>query len=108
MYGIEFDTNRADLKAASAPIIAEIAKLMIANPNLRIYVVGHTDNVGTLASNLDLSLRRAKSVVKELVTRHKIAGNRLSGQGVGPLVPVATNGTDKGRARNRRVDLVQQ
>lgn len=108
VYGIEFDTNRAELKPASAPIIKEIAKLLTAAPKLKIYVVGHTDNVGGLAPNLDLSLRRAASVRQELVTRHGIAAERLSAQGVGPLVSLAANGTAEGRARNRRVDLVQQ
>lgn len=108
VYGIEFDTGLAALKPASAPIIAEIAKLLAADPKLKIYVVGHTDNVGGLAPNLDLSLRRAASVRQELVTRHKIAAERLSAQGVGPLVSLATNGSAEGRARNRRVDLVQQ
>ncbi|HAZ11775.1 MAG: hypothetical protein A2X86_08020 [Bdellovibrionales bacterium GWA2_49_15] len=108
VYGIEFDTGNAELKASSLPIIAEIAKLLIAEADLKIYVVGHTDNVGGLDQNLDLARRRAASVTKELVTRHKIAANRLSPQGVGPLVPLTTNGTDGGRARNRRVDLVKQ
>lgn len=108
VYGIEFDTNKADLKPASAPIIKEIAKLLAADPKLKIYVVGHTDNVGGLAPNLDLSVRRAASVTRELVERHKVAAQRLSAQGVGPLVSLATNGTAEGRARNRRVDLVEQ
>lgn len=108
VYGIEFDTGKAELKPASAPIIDEIARLLTADPKLKIYVVGHTDNVGGLDSNLGLSRKRADSVVHDLVTRHKIAAGRAVGQGVGPLVPVATNGTPEGRARNRRVDLVQQ
>lgn len=108
VYGIEFDTGLAALKPASEPIIKEIAKLLAADPKLRIYVVGHTDNVGGLAPNLDLSQRRAAAVTRELVTRHKVAAERLSAQGVGPLVSLATNGTAEGRARNRRVDLVQQ
>ena len=108
VYGIEFDTGKAELKPASAPIIDEIARLLTADPKLKIYVVGHTDNVGGLDSNLGLSRKRADSVVHDLVTRHKIAAARVVGQGVGPLVPVTTNGTVDGRARNRRVDLVRQ
>ena len=97
VYGIEFDTGKSELKPAAAPIIDEIAKLLNADPKLKIYVVGHTDNVGGLDSNLGLSRKRADSVVHDLVTRHKIAAGRVMGQGVGPLVPVATNGTPEGR-----------
>jgi outer membrane protein OmpA-like peptidoglycan-associated protein len=72
-------------------------------------VVGHTDNAGTLEANLALSRGRAAAVVKELTSsRHGIAASRLSAQGVGPLVPVASNRSEAGRAKNRRVDLVEQ
>lgn len=108
VYGIEFDSNKADLKPASAPILAEIAKLLKASPQLSIYVVGHTDAVGTLESNQGLSQRRAASVVAALVKEHGIAAPRLSPHGVGPLVPLATNGSADGRAKNRRVDLVKR
>ncbi|MBI2518836.1 MAG: OmpA family protein [Bdellovibrio sp.] len=108
VYGIEFDTGNAELKPTSSPIITEIAKLLNADPKLKIYIVGHTDNVGGLEQNLDLARKRAASVCKVLITHHKIGADRLSPQGVGPLVPLATNGTHEGRARNRRVDLVKQ
>jgi outer membrane protein OmpA-like peptidoglycan-associated protein len=108
VYGIEFDSGKTELKPASVPILSEIAKVLNASPGLKIYVVGHTDNQGGLDFNRHLSEGRATSVVKELVARYKIAPNRLSPQGVGPLVPLATNGTDAGRAMNRRVDLVKQ
>lgn len=108
VYGILFDVNKADLKPGSAPALAEVAKLLKASPALSIYVVGHTDGVGGLEANLDLSRRRADAVVKELVEKHAVAAKRLSPQGVGPLVPLATNGAEPGRARNRRVDLVKR
>jgi hypothetical protein len=70
--------------------------------------VGHADAVGALDANIGLSRRRAESVVKELTTKQGIAAARLRPDGVGPLVPLASNDTDEGRAKNRRVDLVKQ
>ncbi len=108
VYGIQFDSDKADLKPGSAPAIAEIVKLLEKDPALEILVVGHTDMVGTFESNLLLSKRRADAVVQELTKKHGIAASRLRAEGVGAYVPVATNGTEDGRAKNRRVDLVKQ
>lgn len=108
VYGIHFDTGKADLKAESQSELAEIAALMKKSPALKLHVVGHTDNQGDLPSNMDLSKRRAAAVVAALTKAHGIAADRLHAEGVGPLSPVATNRTEEGRARNRRVDLVQQ
>lgn len=104
--GIFFDTDRATLKPESAAAIAEIASLLRTWAELRVYVVGHTDMVGSLAHNLGLSQARARSVVQALVGEHGIAAARLEGHGVGPLAPVAGNASETGRARNRRVELV--
>ncbi len=71
-------------------------------------MVGHTDNVGGLAQNVDLSKRRAQAVVLALTTTHKVAAARLQADGVGPLAPVAGNEEEAGRAKNRRVELVKQ
>jgi OmpA-OmpF porin, OOP family len=106
--GIFFDTAKADLKPESDAAVAEVAKLLKADPALKVYVVGHTDNVSTLEINLKLSQARADAVVQALVTKHGIAAGRLAGRGVGPLAPVASNDADDGRARNRRVELVKQ
>jgi outer membrane protein OmpA-like peptidoglycan-associated protein len=108
IYDILFDTGRADIKPESAAAIAEVAKLLTNDTSLSLHVVGHTDNVGTLAGNLDLSKRRAAAVVGALTTTHKIAAARLRADGVGPLAPVASNDNDAGRAKNRRVELVKQ
>jgi outer membrane protein OmpA-like peptidoglycan-associated protein len=108
VYDILFDTGSAAIKAESAPALAEIARLLSRDPKLALHVVGHTDNVGGLAQNLDLSKRRAEAVVAALTTTHKIAAARLRADGVGPLAPVAGNDTDAGRAKNRRVELVKQ
>lgn len=108
VYGIYFDTGKADVKPESDAALAEIAKLLQQDSKLKLLVVGHTDNVGTLAANMDLSKRRAEAVVQVLTAKHAVAAARLSGQGAGPLAPVASNSTEDGRAKNRRVELVQQ
>ncbi len=108
LYGIHFDFNKAVLKPESLPVIKEIAKYLKENPEVKLYVVGHTDNVGKFEYNMKLSLERAKAVVKELIEKHGISPDRLKAFGVGPLAPVASNKTDQGRAKNRRVELVEQ
>lgn len=107
VYGIYFDTGKSIVKPESDPTIGEIAKLLKQSPKLRLYVVGHTDNVGTLESNLKLSSDRAAAVVKALVGRG-IDAARLKPAGVGPYSPDTSNKTEEGRAKNRRVELVEQ
>ena len=108
VYGIYFDTGKAEVKPESDAALKEIAKLLQQDPKLKLHVVGHTDNVGTLVSNMDLSRRRADAVAKVLTTKYTIAASRLAAQGVGPLAPVASNKSEEGRAKNRRVELVEQ
>jgi outer membrane protein OmpA-like peptidoglycan-associated protein len=106
VYGILFDTDKSDVKPESKPTLDEIAKLLKERPSLRLYVVGHTDMTASLAHNRSLSESRARAVVKALVEGYGIAASRLEGHGVGPLAPVASNASEPGRARNRRVELV--
>ena len=108
VYGIYFDFDKADIKPESEPAIKEIAKLLQENKGLKLYVVGHTDNVGTIDYNMKLSKARADAVMKELVTKHKVSAGRLKAYGVGSLAPVTSNKTEDGRAKNRRVELVEQ
>lgn len=108
LYGIYFDTGKSDIKPESEPSIKEIARLLSENPALRLHVVGHTDNVGELDYNLKLSKARADAVANELVSKHKVAADRLQAHGVGSLSPVASNDAEEGRALNRRVELVKQ
>jgi OOP family OmpA-OmpF porin len=107
IYGINFDTASSVIKPESEPAIDEIAKLLTNNPTLKVYIVGHTDMVGDAASNVKLSQARAQSVITALVSKHGIAAARLLAFGNGPYAPVASNKTDDGRARNRRVELVE-
>lgn len=108
IYGIYFDFNKADVKPESEPALKEITKLLQQDAKLKLYVVGHTDNVGGLDYNMKLSQQRAEAVVKELVSKYKIAPDRLKAGGVGPLAPVTSNDTEEGKAKNRRVELVKQ
>lgn len=108
VYGIYFDTGKADVKPESDATLKEIARLLQQDPALKLHVVGHTDSVGQFASNLDLSHRRADAVVKVLISKYTVAPARLDAQGVGPLAPVASNDSEEGRTRNRRVELVKQ
>jgi OOP family OmpA-OmpF porin len=108
VYGIYFDTGKSEVKPDSKPSLDEIAKLLARDPALELLVVGHTDMTGSLDANMKLSQARAESVVQALVSQHGVAAARLKGHGVGPLAPVATNGTEEGRAKNRRVELVKE
>lgn len=108
VYGIYFDTDKSDIKPESRPTLVEIAKLLTADPALELMIVGHTDNVGAPDYNLALSRRRAQAVVDALVSDHGIAASRLSHSGAGLTSPVASNRTEEGRAKNRRVELVER
>lgn len=106
VYGIQFDTDKDVPLPSSKASIGEIAKLLTANPKLRLHVVGHTDGQGKHDYNLGLSKRRAQSVVNMLVREHGIAAERLLASGVASLAPVASNDSEDGRAKNRRVEIV--
>ena len=107
LYGIYFDTDKAVVKPESAPTLAEIAKLLAAQPELHVFIVGHTDNQGTYDYNMDLSKRRAAAVAAALAKSYGVAAARMQTAGVGLLAPIASNATEEGRAQNRRVELVQ-
>ena len=108
VYGIYFDTAKADIKQESAPALQEIGNLLQQDPQLKLYIVGHTDGVGELQMNMDLSRQRADAVVKALITTYGVASGRLQAFGNGPLAPVASNRDEAGRAKNRRVELVER
>ena len=108
LYGIYFDTDKAEIKPASEPALVEVVKMLTADPTLKLYVVGHTDNAGQFSHNIKLSQDRAAAVVKALVSRHGIEASRLTPFGDGPTAPVASNKSEEGRAKNRRVELVAQ
>jgi len=108
VYGVYFDTGKSTIKPESAQAIGEIAKLLKADQGLKVFVVGHTDNVGGVDSNIKLSQDRAEAVLQTLIREHGIAPDRLKAHGCGQFAPVASNDTEEGRAKNRRVELVKQ
>lgn len=106
LYGIFFNTGKADIKPESQPTLVEIAKFLASNSATQLLVVGHTDNQGAFDMNLDLSRRRAAAVVAMLTGPMGISSARLMPFGGGMVAPVASNAIDAGRAKNRRVELV--
>ncbi|MHB8474664.1 MAG: OmpA family protein [Steroidobacteraceae bacterium] len=108
VYGIYFDFNSATIKPESEAVLRQIADIMHKNPDWRLSVSGHTDNIGGDPANLALSQRRAAAVKDALVTRYQITPDRLATSGYGASSPIESNATLEGRARNRRVALRRQ
>jgi OOP family OmpA-OmpF porin len=104
---INFDTGKSDIKPESMPIIDQIAALLKGHADLKLSIEGHTDNVGTPASNKTLSEQRAKSVMNAVVQKG-IAAGRLTAVGWGQDKPIADNRGEDGRAKNRRVEIVKK
>ena len=107
VYGIYFDSGKAVIKSGSEKTLKEIATLLKNNSSLKLFIVGHTDSDGNLDMNMDLSQKRAAAVVNILAEQYNIAKDRLEPKGLGPLAPVSTNRTAEGKAKNRRVELVE-
>lgn len=108
LYGIHFTSDSATLGKDSDHTLQEMAKLLEAHPELKVFIVGHTDNTGNASHNAILSEKRAASVMKALSGRYHISTTRLAAKGLGPYAPVASNSSAKGKALNRRVELVEQ
>jgi OOP family OmpA-OmpF porin len=105
LRGVHFDFNKARIRSADRPVLDEAADTLKANPNLKVYVNGYCDAVGSGKYNLRLSQRRADAVAMYLEDRG-IPASQLIPQGFGKTKFVATNSTAEGRAENRRVELV--
>ncbi|MUI11261.1 DUF4892 domain-containing protein [Massilia dura] len=108
VYGVHFDTGKTAVKPESKEALAEMAKLLQQDRNLKVHIVGHTDNQGSPAHNMDLSQKRAESVARTLAADYGIDAKRLGAKGVGSYAPVASNDAEPGREKNRRVELVKQ
>ena len=102
--GIFFETGKANLKPESFPSLDEIVSIINEYPDYNLRIGGHTDNVGTDASNLTLSQARMDAVKSYLVTKN-VSESRLEAQGFGESRPIATNKTSVGRSKNRRVEM---
>jgi outer membrane protein OmpA-like peptidoglycan-associated protein len=100
-----FKWNSAVIEPESEPALNELHQFLSENPEIRINIIGHTDNTGTDAYNLTLSVERAQSVVDWLVEKG-ISTDRLDSEGRGEAEPVDSNDTEEGRANNRRVEFV--
>ncbi|WP_422858651.1 DUF4892 domain-containing protein [Flagellimonas sp. S174] len=105
-YNILFGFNKTTLLPESSEAIGIIANYLNQHSKVSIYIVGHTDNVGSFQNNLALSEGRAETVMQELIKKHGISKSRLEAKGVAMLSPVATNANDEGRKLNRRVEIV--
>jgi len=104
---INFETGKADIKSESKPIVEQIVTMLKENPELKVSVEGHTDNIGSDKSNQTLSENRAKSVMNALVSGG-IDKSRLSSKGWGATKPIEDNSTEEGRFKNRRVEIVKK
>lgn len=105
LEGILFETAKSNILPESLPILEQAYTALAANPEVKILIVGHTDSVGSAASNLTLSKSRAASVRQWLVDRG-IAPDRIRTDGKGLTQPRATNDTAEGRALNRRIEFI--
>ena len=108
IYGIYFDFASAIIRPESEVVLSEIADILQRNPDWTLNVDGHTDNIGGVDFNQQLSEQRAAAVKDALATRYHVAPNRLLTHGYGLTRPVESNDTLAGRARNRRVELMRQ
>ncbi len=106
IYGINFDTAKATIRPDSESVLKELLALLQKQPDWYMVVAGHTDNVGTDAVNIPLSRQRAEAVIAWLAAKG-VDRTRLIATGLGSKKPLADNGTEDGRAKNRRVDLVK-
>lgn len=108
IYNIFFDTGKSDVKTESADALKAIADYLNTNRTQKVLVVGHTDNTGNFDMNIKLSKDRANAVIEKLTSEYAVDIEQLKPYGVGPVSPVTSNSTEQGRARNRRVEIVEQ
>lgn len=107
VYDILFETGSTVIKPESGSAVKVIADYLIVNPSQKFLIVGHTDNVGTFDANIKLSEERAKALMNELTSKYSIKPEQVKAYGVASLAPVSSNSTEEGRAKNRRVEIVQ-
>jgi OmpA-OmpF porin, OOP family len=106
VYGITWDA-KGQVSPGSVPSLQAIAELLSSHPQLQLYLVVHTDNVGGVQANVERSRKQATTLANLLAKSHGVPAARIRPSGMGPLAPVAANDTEEGRARNRRVELVR-
>ncbi len=107
VYDLYFDFNRDVIREESEPTLREIAEVLRRNPDWKLSIEGHTDNVGAAAANQTLSEQRAAAVKAALVSSYGVDAGRLESKGLGATKPATKNDTAEGRQTNRRVELVK-
>jgi len=105
-YGILFDFDSDMIQESSYEELDVMATYLREHPDQKVYIVGHTDGVGSIDYNLELSKRRSSAVIKALIDKFDISPDQIDSYGVGPLAPVGHNRTDLSRHKNRRVEMV--
>ncbi len=106
LQNINFDVNKATIKSESLPVLDEVAAILLQYPTLTLEIGGHTDNSGIKVKNVILSEARAKSVLNYLLQKFPtLDASKFTSVGYGPEVPVASNATKLGKAKNRRVEF---
>lgn len=106
LSGLDFESGTSELGEGPFVALAQLAQTLLTRPDMRVALVGHTDNVGSLDGNIALSRNRAKAVRRRLIERYGVKSGRLEAEGMGYLAPFTTNETDAGREENRRVEAV--
>jgi len=104
--GLDFESGTSSLGTGPFTVLAELSEVLNARPKMRMVLVGHTDNVGDLDTNIALSRSRADAVRQRLINTYGIAAERLEAQGMGYLAPYTSNQSEAGREANRRVEAV--
>ena len=108
VYDIHFESGKSEIKQESSAALKNIAEYMNSNAAKKFFIVGHTDNTGNFAAAMVLSENRAKAITNELVTKYGVKPEQLNAQGIASLAPIESNLTKEGRAKNRRVEIVEQ
>jgi len=108
IYDIHFDGDKATIRPESAEALANVADFLNSNADKKYFIVGHAAGIGDFESGMKLSLERAEAVLKKLVTEYGVSKNQLKAYGVGALCPLASNKSNEGASKNRRVEIVEQ
>jgi len=108
IYNIFFDTGKSDVKEESADALKAIAEYLNEHTKQNVLVVGHTDITGDFDMNIKLSKDRADAVAAKLISEYGVNAEQLKPYGAGPVSPVASNAAEQGRAKNRRVEIVER
>ena len=104
LIGVNFDFNKSTLRPESIPILYNAAEILLTNPDIRVEIIGHTDNIGSDGYNQRLSLSRAETVRNFLIAKG-VAANRMTTFGMGESKPIMDNSTQQGRELNRRIEF---